>query len=154
MTATDNPFVLRPALLADHQAIADLWHQSASLPGVGPPDMPTREALRERVEAEMAGGWVVTLADDDRGLAGFLALRPGDGVLAELFLRPDCIGRGLGHALIEKAKADMPGGFTLYTTATNGRARRFYERHGLVMEREAPHPRGAHLVTYYRWRPA
>lgn len=154
MTVTDNPFILRPALAADHDAIADLWHRSASLPDVGPPAMPTRPALRARVETEMAAGWVVTLAEDGEGLAGFLALRPKDNVLAELFLRPDCLGRGLGRVLIEKAKADMPQGFTLYTTATNARARRFYEHHGLVMEREAPHPRGAHRVVYYRWSPA
>jgi ribosomal protein S18 acetylase RimI-like enzyme len=142
---------LRPATDADRDRIAEIWHASASLPDVGPPVMPSREDLRERVHREMAGGWDVTVAVAGAEIVGFVALRPAERVLAELFLDPAGLGNGTGRLLLDHAKAAMPGGFTLFTTSANLRARHFYEREGLKRLRETPHPRSGHPVTYYEW---
>ena len=143
---------LRPSADPDRDRIAEIWHTSASLPDVGPAIMPGRAELRRRVDDEMASGWQVTVAESADGLLGFVALRPEQAVLAELFVCPRHLGKGIGKALLEHAKATMPGGFTLFTTSANKGARRFYEREGLVAVSEAPHPRSGHPVTYYGWR--
>tara|TARA_R110002020_G_scaffold114612_1_gene263768 strand:- start:137 stop:487 length:351 start_codon:yes stop_codon:yes gene_type:complete len=113
--------------------------------------MPSYAALRKRVDEEFDSGWQVTVVDTDGDVVGFLAIRPKDKVLSELFLSPGLLGRGLGKALLDHAKSAMPGGFTLFTTSRNQKARRFYEREGLIALREEPHPRSGHPVTYYCW---
>jgi len=147
-------FELRPVRDADHDAVAAIWHSSASLPGVGPVAMPTLPQLRERVGHEIETNWNVTVAADGTEILGFLALKRSEAVLAEIFVRPDALGRGIGQALIARAKFAMPHGFTLYTRAANGRARRFYERAGLLQLREDLHPRDRDPIVYYGWQPA
>lgn len=142
---------LRPATDGDRDRIAAIWYAGACLPDVGPPVMPGREELRRRVDAEMAGGWQVTLAELEGEAVGFLAIRPEQRLLAELFLDPACLHRGIGRRLLDHAKSAMPRGFSLFTTAANARARHFYEREGLVAGRIAAHPRAGHPVVWYRW---
>lgn len=148
---TSQAYQLRPAIEADHDAIAEIWHSSASLPGVGPLIMPAEAELRERVTAEFAGGWNVTVAVREGELLGFLAIEPHEAVLAELFVRPISIGSGVGRALLAHAMAAMPQGFTLITRSTNLRARDFYERAGLVALRDDKHPRTGDPVICYGW---
>jgi ribosomal protein S18 acetylase RimI-like enzyme len=64
----------------------------------------------------------------DRGILGFLAIA-GDR-LGWLYVDPPAQGRGIGSALLDKAKALSPEGLTLYTHQRNERARAFYERRG------------------------
>lgn len=145
------PYRLRAAIDADRDRIAEIWHTSASLPDVGPPVMPTQDHLRRRVDEEIANGWAVTIVEADNEIVGFVAIKPKDRILAELFLSPKYLGAGIGKALLDHAKAAMPSGFTLFTTSRNARARHFYERESLVPLREEPHPRSGHPVTYYEW---
>jgi putative acetyltransferase len=142
---------LRPSCEADYDAIAEIWHRSASLPGVGPAVMPTEAELRGRLDAEFAAGWQVTLACRGDDIVGFLAIRPAEAVLAELFVRPGSLGAGIGRALLRHATAVMPDGFTLHTRATNERACRFYEKAGLTVLRHGVHPRSGDPLTYYGW---
>ena len=144
-------YQLRKAHDDDRDRIAEIWHASASLPGVGPPDMPSYDQLRARVDGELGLGWVVTVAQGEDGLIGFVAIKPAQRYLAELFVCPRHLGGGVGKALLDHAKRAMPKGFALFTTSTNARARRFYEREGLVLDREGPHPRSGHPVSHYRW---
>jgi GNAT superfamily N-acetyltransferase len=44
------------------------------------------------------------------------------------------MGRGLGDRFLEVAVGRYPGGLQLWTFVANERARRFYERHGFVVE--------------------
>ena len=64
-------------------------------------------------------------------------LHGGDGfaiidgnTLSHLYVRPDAIGTGVGHALFEHVTTRRPDGFDLWVFQQNERARRFYERHG------------------------
>jgi len=61
-------------------------------------------------------------------LAGLLALRPAH--LNHLYVEPALQGKGVGSALLDKAKELCPGGLTLHTHQRNVRARAFYERRG------------------------
>ncbi len=61
---------------------------------------------------------------------------PGQACLLSLYLLPDKIGQGLGHALYANTEAELVRrGFTscvLDVLKNNGRAIRFYEAHGFV----------------------
>ncbi len=146
-----TPYQLRKANDHDRDRIAEIWHSSASLPDVGPPQMPSYDHLRARVDDELAAGWAVTVAQGEDGLIGFVAIKPAQRYLAELFVCPRHLRSGIGKALLDEAKRAMAGGFTLFTTSANTRARRFYEREGLVLDREGAHPQWGHPVSYYRW---
>ncbi len=147
------PLRLRPAASRDRDAIAALWHASASLPSVGLPAVPGLPAFRERLDVEWAAGWQVTLAVRGDDILGFLALKPAEAVLDQLFLRPDAIGEGIGTRLLDRARSRMPNGFSLHTMAANARARRFYERAGLRFLREDRHPRTGLPIARYAWKP-
>jgi GNAT superfamily N-acetyltransferase len=60
--------------------------------------------------------------------AGF-AILAGD-TLTHLYVRPEAIGTGVGHALFEHVQATRPLGFDFWVFEANERARRFYESHG------------------------
>ncbi len=83
--------------------------------------------LRHLIEA------AEVMVAEDGGLLGFLALE-GDEVRA-LYLAPEARGRGIGRALLERAKAAR-GRLWLWVFEANGRAVAFYEREGFrVAER-------------------
>jgi putative acetyltransferase len=128
MNVENQSCELRPSVAADHDTIAEVWHSSASMPGVGPLVMPSLSELRERIDLEFEAGWSVTVAVRDEDVVGFIAMKPSEAVLDQLFVRPGSIGGGVGQALLSHAKAAMTGGFTLFTRSTNVRARRFYEK--------------------------
>ena len=69
----------------------------------------------------------VWVAVDGEAL-GFLAIK-GER-LGWLYVDPPAQGRGIGTALLDKAKSLSPSGLTLYTHQRNERARAFYERRG------------------------
>ncbi len=144
-------FTFRLAQPEDHDAVAEIWHASASLPTVGPAIMPQLAALRRRLDQEIATGWSITLAELDGEIVGFLAIKPAEAILDQLFVRPDRLGTGLGSALLAHAKSLMQGGFTLFTRSGNIRARRFYERAGLAHLRDDVHPTFGDAISYYRW---
>jgi len=150
----DYSYIIRPATTADHEQIAEIWHSSASLPTVGPDAMPTLEELRRRLAMEFEAGWDVTVAALAGDVVGFMAIKPREAVLDQLFIRPGSLGAGLGRALPRHVMQAMPCGFTLYTRSANARARRFYERAGLSVLREGLHPRNRDPVTYCAWTPA
>jgi putative acetyltransferase len=147
-----SSFTLRPSTEADYDAIAEIWHSSASLPGVGPAAMPSEADMRKEIDAEFTGGWQVTVAINGDEIAGFVAIKPDRAVLAELFVRPGSLGRGIGRALLARAMDAMPDGFTLFTRSGNARARRFYEQAGLSMLREGTHPHFGDPIVYYEWK--
>ena len=72
----------------------------------------------------------VLVAEENGGIVGFIAMEHGN-LLEHLYVHPDSQGRGIGSALLARAKERMPGGFRLWVFQQNTQARRFYERHGL-----------------------
>lgn len=72
--------------------------------------------------------------EEDGAVLGFAALE--DEELTHIYVEPDAHGRGIGGALIDRAKERRPGGFQLWVFQQNANARRFYERRGFVLVRE------------------
>jgi putative acetyltransferase len=96
---------------------------------------------------------VLVAEGDDGPVVGFVAM--ADGMVHHLYVAPDRRGRGIGTALLDAAKARMPAGFRLWVFQGNRPARRFYERHGLVVV-ELTDGSGNEERTpdaLYAWRP-
>ncbi|MGZ4152919.1 MAG: N-acetyltransferase family protein [Actinomycetota bacterium] len=74
----------------------------------------------------------VMVAEDEAGIAGFVAMAHGD-LVEHLYVRPERQRRGVGTALLDEAKARMPAGFRLWVFQRNEPARRFYEANGLAV---------------------
>ena len=86
------------------------------------PTLHTHEENLAFFRRALAAGEAYLLPD------GF-AIVVGD-TLTHLYVRPDAIGTGLGHALFEHVQRVRPGGFDFWVFQQNERARRFYEAHG------------------------
>src|SRR5579872_1895871 len=111
---------IRPYSDQDFDAVTSLWLSSWQSAGV--PSEVTLSEVRERWPGELAAGWIVHVAVAANRILGFIAHR--DDVLEQLFIAPDCQGRGIGKRLLDFAKAEMPHGFRLHT-AVQSRAGRF-----------------------------
>ena len=72
--------------------------------------------------------------DEDGAILGFAALA-GDE-LSHLYVEPGAHGRGIGGALMDRAKERRPDGLRLWVFQQNANARRFYEARGFVLVRE------------------
>lgn len=102
--------------------------------------------------ARVAAEQEVWVWDEDRAILGFLAL--GDTMLNYLYVEPGATGRGIGSALLDRAKRRRPAGFTLWTFQQNAGARRFYERHGLRVIRLTDGDNEEQVPdALYEWRP-
>lgn len=119
---------LRRATADDAGAVARLFRASraAALPFLPVLHTPAQDlAFFGHVIATQA----VTLAQDDAGLAGFVA-RAGEWI-HHLYLRPDMRRRGLGTRLLGHAGAGAPL-LRLHCFAANAPALAFYARHGFA----------------------
>jgi ribosomal protein S18 acetylase RimI-like enzyme len=125
------PITIRPATPTDAPAVADVYlasfHATYDFP-LAHTDDQVREWLA-RVVVPAGRTWVAV--DGDR-VVGMAVIDPGE--LDQLYVAPDRLGTGIGTRLLEHAKRLSPHGLGLYTFQVNDRARRFYERHGFVVE--------------------
>ena len=91
--------------------------------------------------------------EEDGAILGFAAL--SDDELTHIYVEPDAHGRGIGGALLDRAKERRPDGFQLWVFQQNGSARRFYERRGFVFVRETDGSDNEERTpdARYEWRP-
>jgi GNAT superfamily N-acetyltransferase len=105
------------------------WHQAFESQGA---DSPWRAWVAER------DGRILGYATTTPAKSEWLPPPDGAGELTNLYLEPDTIGTGVGHALYEHAVADLlTRGFNplvVWAFRGNDRAIRFYERMGLVID--------------------
>ena len=121
--------MLRRARAEDANAVADVF--VAAFAGLDfLPVLHTEAETRRWISATLLPTHEVWVAERDGQVVGFAAL--GDALLGHLYVRPDAQGRGIGGALLAKAKERRPAGFDLWVFQQNEGARRFYERHGLT----------------------
>ena len=148
---------LRPARTDEIEALTRLFIRARNemeyLPPV--PDeaaVPIAARIREHEE--------VWIAEEKGRLLGFLGIEAsrnlgGAPVLEKLYVEPAEQNRGVGSALLDKAKELRPDELYLWVFQRNEGARRLYERHGFDvvkltdgaenMEREPD--------ALYRWAP-
>ncbi|MEO5621323.1 MAG: GNAT family N-acetyltransferase, partial [Cypionkella sp.] len=72
-----------------------------------------------------------------KSLSGFMALERGEArsaTITALYLTPQARNRGLGKALLDRAKAEAER-LTLWTFQANHQAQRFYLREGFAESR-------------------
>ena len=77
----------------------------------------------------------VLVAEEDGRIVGFVAMS-SRGFVEHMYVEPSRLRRGIGTALLDRVKLSMPNGFRLWVFQQNEPARRFYERHGLVLIEE------------------
>jgi ribosomal protein S18 acetylase RimI-like enzyme len=127
--------VLRPALLSDADDISSVYLASRR---VFLPFAPLVHSEREIC------GWVaeillfqtqVLVALESSRVVGFVSVlqKPEAGWIEQLYLLPNCTGRGLGTQLLRAGLALLGRPVRLYTFQENHSARRFYERHGFEL---------------------
>ena len=98
-----------------------------TVPSVHPP----REVRRWMAD-DVVGRTDMWVAEVDGTIVGLLVLAAG--WIEQLYIDPAWMGRGLGDRFVKLAKERMPDGLQLWTFQVNEPARRFYERHGFVVE--------------------
>jgi ribosomal protein S18 acetylase RimI-like enzyme len=135
----------------DLEAVAKVWLDSWRSIGMHSDRLVTEAVNRERIRSELQNGWHVTVAADGDRIIGFLATRPKEGVLDQLFITPDAKGRGIGTRLLELARTEMSGGFRLRAAEANRHACAFYESRGLRHGRLEPHPTFGHMTVIFLW---
>jgi ribosomal protein S18 acetylase RimI-like enzyme len=108
--------------------------------------------LRARIQAEMANGWSLYVADDDGTLAAMLALHVPHKHLDQLFVAPQYHGRNVGRMLLAFTRAHLPDEVWLRCVRENEKAWRWYEREGFVFEKEQVEPMTGFVMKYYRWK--
>ena len=113
----------------DASAIADihLTARAEAMPYLARPhtDDEMRDWFAGCVGDRPAAWWV---ARQGGRIVGYMLI-DGEG-LDHLFVHPLAQGRGIGSALLDKARSLSPRRITLATFQRNARARAFYEKHG------------------------
>jgi ribosomal protein S18 acetylase RimI-like enzyme len=124
--------VLRPARPEDADALAAILR--AAMRGAMPwlPDLHTPEDDRGFLREVVLPAQEVWVAEANGDVAGFTALGMRGGVefMEHLYVAPDHQRRGIGTALMDRAKERRPAGFRLWVFQRNAGARDFYEHHG------------------------
>jgi GNAT superfamily N-acetyltransferase len=93
----------------------------------------THEQTRAFIRSVVFEKDEIWVAEDGGRILGMAAL--SDEMLDQFYVHPDAQGRGAGSALLDKAKARRPDGFTFWVFQQNENARRFYERRGCRLVR-------------------
>ncbi len=131
--------------------LAQLWLDSWRSTDTANEEVVLVDDLAARIREEAATVWEVTLAFQGDALAGFMALRPHDNCLDQLFMAPTAKGQGLGSKLMDIAKQRLPDGMWLRTAEANNPARAFYEKRGFHHYDTDQHPTLGYRRVFYRW---
>jgi ribosomal protein S18 acetylase RimI-like enzyme len=124
------PIDIHPFDPASTDEVLWLWRRSFEH-GVGVIDpSPTLDGIKGYFSAEILPTHSVFVAKEQAQIVGVVAHHPES--VGALYVRVDCIGRGIGSRLIDHAKAASSGSLWLYTYARNARARGFYAKHGFT----------------------
>jgi GNAT superfamily N-acetyltransferase len=123
---------MRRAGVADAGAAADLWLRARKAAvGLIPAPVHSDEEVRLWFAAHVVLALELWVAESEELEMLALLVLDGDWI-DQLYVAPEWTGRGVGSRLVEIAKRERPQSLRLWTFVSNGRAQRFYERHGFV----------------------
>jgi GNAT superfamily N-acetyltransferase len=135
---------LLDGLAADHEAAVGVW-RAANIARLLPPSAERMTRVWEKLadpdaclvigQADASSSVLaMALVEPGRAQDGAGAVLPGYGHVSMVFVHPDMWGRGFGRQLLqglhERASGRGWGRTTLWTRASNVRARRLYEGQG------------------------
>lgn len=146
------PFILRPYRASDEDAALAVWLKSWQL---AYPAIDFNERLtwwRTRWRNELVPSARVTIAEDGRGLIGFITI-DDNGYLDQLVVTPDAWGSSVADALMHEAMRQSPGGIALRVNTDNARAIAFYIRQGFVIAGNDVNPVSGRPVLRMTWTP-
>jgi len=145
-----SPFTLRPYEPSDEESAIALWQRvwQQAYPAI---DFAARVPWwRRRWRDELVTNAAVIVAEQNGELAGFVTI-DSSGYLDQLVVATEHQGSPLAALLVEAAKQRAPSGITLLVNADNGRAIRFYARHGFVHAGEDVNPTSGRPVLKMAW---
>jgi putative acetyltransferase len=151
---SDAAFTLRRYAQADEAAAIDLWRRTWQLayPQI---DFSARvDWWRERWRNELVPSAVITIAERDGTMLGFVTVEPQSGYLDQIVVAPETWGSRLAAALLDEAKRIAPDGLELLVNQDNARAIRFYEKQGFVITGADVNPRSGAPLHRMTWRNA
>ena len=146
-------FTLRRYTEADEAAAIELWRRAWQLayPEI---DFTARvEWWRTRWRDELVPSVIITVAERDGAMLGFVTVDPRNGYLDQIVVAPETWGSPLAAALLDEAKRIAPRGVDLLVNRDNARAIRFYEKHGFVVSGADVNPRSGAPLHRMSWRP-
>jgi len=147
-------FNLRRYAEADEAAAIELWRRTWQLayPAL---DFAARvDWWRERWRNELVPSTVITIAEHDGALLGFVTVDPDSGYLDQIVVAPETWGSALAGSLLDEAKRIAPGRLELLVNQDNTRAIRFYEKHGFAVIGADVNPRSGAPLHRMRWAAA
>ena len=134
-------------------AVVDVWYQSLndSLHWLRPEQRSSEAESRAFFRDVVATSCELWVAERDARILVVLAMQ--DDTVDRLYVDTPAQGKGVGAALLDRAKALSPEGLRLVTLQRNEQARRFYERRGFAAydHGRSPAPENEPDV-WYRWR--
>ncbi len=143
-------FRIRPLVEGEIPVVASVWRRSRfdALPEF---EAQQGHSLTDDIgyfRSVIAQEFDVWVAESDQQIVAFLAT--ADRVVERLYVDPQFQGKGIGTALLDKAKSNHPGGLRLFTLQINTRARAFYEARGFraVAFGRSPMPENEPDVTF------
>ncbi len=132
----------------DTDELVRMWRASFEH-GVGIRDPHSLAEQAAYLRDEVLPGNRVRIVRQDGAITGFLAAN--DETIAQLYVRVENIGQGIGSRLLRLAKDESSGTLSLFTFARNVRACRFYERQGFVAVARGFEPLWQLEDVQYRW---
>jgi putative acetyltransferase len=149
---SDPAFTLRPYDPADEAAAIELWRRTwqEAYPII---DFSARlDWWRKRWHSEVVPKATVIVAEQEGNLVGFVTVDATNNYLDQIVVAPEVWTSGTAAALLDEAKRLSPLGLTLHVNKDNGRAIRFYEKHGFAIAAEETNPRSGASIYRMRWR--
>ena len=145
-------FTLRRYAEADEAAAIELWRRTWQL-AYPQLDFAARVAWwRERWRNELVPATIVTVAERDGAMLGFVTVDPQSGYLDQIVVAPETWGTPLAGALVDAAKRGAPGKLELLVNQDNARAIRFYEKNGFAITGADVNPRSGAPLHRMSWR--
>ena len=146
-------FTLRRYAEADEDAAIELWRRTwqRAYPHL---DFAARvDWWRTRWRDELVPAAIITVAEREGVMRGFVTVDPTTGYLDQIVVAPEAWGSPLAVALIEEAKRIAPRGLDLLVNQDNARAVRFYAKHGFAVTGADVNPRSGAPLHKMSWRP-
>jgi putative acetyltransferase len=146
-------FTLRRYVRSDEDHAIELWRRTWQ---VAYPRLNFTERLdwwRARWRRELVPKCVITVAERDDAMLGFVTVDRASGYLDQIVVAPEAWGTELAAMLIAEAKRIAPAGVDLLVNQDNARAVRFYEKQGFAITGADTSPLSGAALHRMSWRP-